>query len=221
MLIYDSNLDFIKEASNDPVEGDETSKRDDVWNSTEKRVTAYLKEYEQKMKTEYEKLTDPTEKEAFKGKFKAELERRAKADNVKVGIVIRGGEVPDEKTFIEEENVYTTVDEMPRFPGCEDETDTEQRKECSEMQLLQHIFAHITYPTEAKDAGIEGLAVVSFVIEANGRITNPKILRSIGYGTDEEVVRVVENMPNWIPGVHEGEAVRVKFNLPIRFRLDE
>ncbi len=121
----------------------------------------------------------------------------------------------------EETNVYTIVDEMPLFPGCGYETDAEKRKKCAEKQMLQYIYTNITYPAEAIEAGIEGIAIVSFVVETDGQITHPKILRSVGYETDEEVIRIVENMPDWIPGIHEGKAVRVKFNLPVRFKLEK
>jgi len=85
--------------------------------------------------------------------------------------------------------------------------------------MLQHIYSNVVYPAEARDAGVEGMSVISFIVEADGQITNPKILRSVGYGTDKEVLRIVNNMPNWIPGKQEGERVRVKFNLPVRFKL--
>ena len=120
-----------------------------------------------------------------------------------------------------EEGVYAIVEEMPRFSGCEDMAGTnEEKKKCAEKKMLQYIYNNITYPAEAKDAGIEGLAVVSFIVETDGQITNPKILRSIGYGTDEIVLNMVNNMPNWTPGKQSGETVRVKFNLPVRFKLE-
>jgi len=118
-------------------------------------------------------------------------------------------------------DVYTIVDEMPRFPDCENIDGTiEEKKKCAEQKMLQYIYTNITYPAAARDAGVQGMVVVSFIVETDGRITNAKILRSLGYETDEEVIRLVENMPNWTPGIHEGEAVRVKFNLPVRFKLE-
>ncbi len=117
--------------------------------------------------------------------------------------------------------LYTTVDEMPRFPDCENIAGTsEERQKCAEQKMLQYIYTNITYPAEARDAGIEGMVIVSFIVETDGRITNAEIIRSLGYETDEVVLGIVESMPNWTPGMHEGEAVRVKFNLPIRFKLE-
>jgi len=118
-------------------------------------------------------------------------------------------------------DVFDIVDEMPRFPDCENIAGTiEEKKKCAEQKMLQYIYTNITYPAAARDAGVQGMVVVSFIVETDGRITNAKILRSLGYETDEEVIRLVENMPNWTPGMHEGSLARVKFNLPVRFKLE-
>lgn len=119
------------------------------------------------------------------------------------------------------QDVYTIVDDMPRFPGCEHETDAEKRKKCAEKLMLQYIYMNIKYPAEAREAGVEGMTVVSFVVEADGQITDAKIVRSIGYGTDEEVLWIINNMPNWTPGRQDDEAVAVKYNLPVRFKLEK
>jgi protein TonB len=87
-------------------------------------------------------------------------------------------------------------------------------------QLIKFLSANITYPAMAKQEGVQGRVFVNFVVEADGSVTNVKVLRGIGGGCDEEAVRVVNSMPNWTPGMQRGEAVRVSFNLPIRFTLD-
>ncbi len=117
--------------------------------------------------------------------------------------------------------IHTEVEEMPRFPGCEDQTG-DARKECSQMKLLQFIYTNIKYPEAARDAGTQGTAVVSFVVEKDGRITELKMLRSPGEGAfDAEVLRVTGEMPKWIPGKHEGETVRVEYKLPVKFKLED
>jgi len=131
--------------------------------------------------------------------------------------------VKDKANFHEpdEQEVFTIVEEMPRFPGCESINDTNsKKKECAEGKMLQYIYTNITYPAEARKAGIEGMAVVSFIVEKDGRITEPKILRSVGHGTDEVVLNMVTNMPDWTPGLQAGKTVRVKFHLPVRFKLE-
>jgi protein TonB len=72
----------------------------------------------------------------------------------------------------------------------------------------------------AREAGIQGTVFVTFVVERDGNITDVRVLRGVGGGLDEEAVRVVRNMPRWTPGRQRGQAVRVQFNLPIRFVLN-
>ncbi len=118
--------------------------------------------------------------------------------------------------------IHKVVEEMPRFPGCEDKEDGEVRQECANQKLLQFIYSNIKYPQAARDAGIQGTSVVSFVVEKDGSITELKMLRSPGEGAfDEEVLRVTGAMPKWIPGKHEGEIVRVEFKLPVKFKLED
>jgi len=118
--------------------------------------------------------------------------------------------------------LFTEVDEMPRFSGCEDFLGTfEEKKHCAEVKLLEYIYGGLSYPAEARKLGIQGIAVVSFIIEKDGSVTSPRMLRTLGSGCDEEIIRIVNTMPKWIPGKHEGESVRVQFNLPVRFKLEE
>jgi len=95
---------------------------------------------------------------------------------------------------------------MPDFPG-------------GDSTRLRFLSENINYPTLAREAGIQGVVYVTFVVEKNGQIRNVKVLRGIGGGCDEEAVRVVESMPNWIPGKQRNVPVRVQFNMPIRFVL--
>ena len=76
---------------------------------------------------------------------------------------------------------------------------------------------NITYPIEAREAGIEGVVFITFVIEIDGSISNIKVLRGIGGGCDDEAVRVIRLMPKWTPGKQNGKEVRVQFNMPIKF----
>lgn len=115
--------------------------------------------------------------------------------------------------------IYKEVDEMPRFPGCEDKTG-DIRKECSQKELLMFIYKNIKYPKEARDKDIEGTVVSRFVIGKEGKVRDAKIVRSIGGGCDEAVLEIVAQMPGWIPGVKDGEKVAVEFNLPVKFKLE-
>ncbi len=116
--------------------------------------------------------------------------------------------------------VFQVVEEMPRFAGCEDIQDAQVRKECAKKKMLMHIYTNIKYPPQARESHIQGTVIASFIIEKDGSVTNAKILRGIGGGCDEEVVRIVNNMPNFLPGKQRGQNVRVQFNLPVKFKLD-
>ena len=84
---------------------------------------------------------------------------------------------------------------------------------------MDFIGTNIRYPKYAQDHGISGRVLVRFVVETDGSITNVEVLQGIGGGCDEEAVRVVKSMPKWKPGKQRGKAVRVQFNLPVRFSL--
>jgi TonB family protein len=111
------------------------------------------------------------------------------------------------------------LDETPVMAGCEDKTGDE-RKNCSDAKLMQAIFGNIKYPAEAREKGVEGMVVVKFVIEEDGSVTSPEIIKSVGSGCDEEVLRVIGEMPKWVPGKKDGKPVAVSFSLPVKFKLD-
>ena len=117
--------------------------------------------------------------------------------------------------------IFKIVEDMPRFPGCEDEILNKKEKEtCATNRLLQFLAQNLHYPSIARENGIEGAVVISFVVETDGSISGAKVVRDIGGGCGAEALRVVNEMPVWRPGMQRGRAVRVQFNLPVRFRLD-
>lgn len=112
------------------------------------------------------------------------------------------------------------ADEMPRFPGCEEKT-VEERDDCAQYEMLMFIFDNIKYPQEARDKNVKGMVVTRFVVGADGKIRNAKIVRKIGSGCDEAVLEIVAQMPDWIPGKKDGKNVAVEFNLPVKFKLED
>ncbi len=88
------------------------------------------------------------------------------------------------------------------------------------QQMLTYLYSRINYPMDARWKGIEGAVVVSFVVEKDGSLSNIAIVRDIGGGCSEEVVRIVQSMPNWKPGTLDGQPVRAQFYLPVRFKLE-
>ena len=106
-----------------------------------------------------------------------------------------------------EEPVYKVVEVMPEFPG-------------GMKALMDFIQKNIRYPEEARKNGIQGRVAVSVVIDENGRVTDPVIMRSRYPALDEEALRIVELMPQWKPGMQQGKAVKVEFTFPVTFKLE-
>jgi len=128
---------------------------------------------------------------------------------------------PEPEPEEEVDEIFTIVQQMPRFPGCEDMAgDDTQKKQCAEKKMLEYIYKNIKYPSIARENGIEGMVVLSFVIDKQGNITEPKILRDLGGGCGKEALRIVKSMPNWTPGKQRNQPVKVQFNLPVRFKLE-
>ena len=104
------------------------------------------------------------------------------------------------------EQIFMVVEVMPEFPGGPE-------------KMLDFIARKIVYPDSAKEAGIEGRVIVQFVVDTTGDLIEAKVVRGIGYGCDEEVLRVISIMPEWSPGMQRGKKVRVRYNLPVKFQL--
>ena len=126
-------------------------------------------------------------------------------EDVIVGMV--DDTIPIEEGGIDDE-IFPVVDVEPCFPGG--------------MEAMYKFLAeNIKYPQEAKDNNISGKVYVTFVVETDGRITNPRLLRDIGGGCGQEAIRVVKSMPRWNPGKNNGQPARVQFNLPVNFTLTD
>ncbi|TAK36059.1 MAG: energy transducer TonB, partial [Saprospiraceae bacterium] len=127
---------------------------------------------------------------------------------------------PPPRPVEQEENDILLISEVsPNFPGCEEIADDQERQSCANQKLLKFIYENIRYPAAARDIGIEGTVVVRFVVEKDGSITQTEVLRDSGGGLGGEVLRVVQMMPAWHPGRQHGRPVRVRFNLPVKFKL--
>lgn len=119
-----------------------------------------------------------------------------------------------------EEEIFKVVEDNPAFPGCENITDKNAKKQCADEKMLQFIYGNIKYPAIARENGVEGMVVVKFVVEKDGGITNAEVVRDIGAGCGQEALRVVNMMPKWEAGKQRGRPVRVQFNLPVKFKLE-
>ena len=103
--------------------------------------------------------------------------------------------------------VYDVVEVMPQYPG-------------GQIAMLKYIMKNIKYPKQIMEEGIQGRVTVSFIVEKDGRVSNVRLLRSVQPSLDKEAIRVVKSMPKWTPGKHNGKPVRVRFNLPVMFKLN-
>ena len=110
------------------------------------------------------------------------------------------------KHVVEETKIFTVVEQMPMFPG-------------GDAALMAYLRDNIHYPTVAAENGVQGRVVVGFVVERDGSITDVNVLRSVDPSLDREAMRVVKAMPKWTPGKQNGSAVRVKYQVPVTFRL--
>lgn len=103
--------------------------------------------------------------------------------------------------------VFTVVEQMPEYPGGKD-------------AMFQYIKDNLHYPQSVKDDGIQGRAICQFIVNADGSICCAEIAKSSGNALlDYEAIRLIKNMPAWTPGMQNGQPIRVKYTIPINFRL--
>lgn len=106
----------------------------------------------------------------------------------------------------DDDKVYTVCDVMPEFPGGQD-------------KLLQYLASSIKYPAEAIEKKEEGRVTLSYIVEKDGSISNVEVIRSVSPSLDAEAIRIVKAMPKWTPAKSKGEIVRVKYTVPVTFRM--
>ena len=136
------------------------------------------------------------------GAFDVKGNDEAAGEVLKAKEVIAQPEPPKE----EETKVFDVVEQMPSFPG-------------GPSALMQFLSSNIKYPVVAEENGVQGRVVCTFVVEKDGSITDVRVIKSVDPSLDKEAMRVVKSMPRWIPGKQNGSAVRVKYTVPVTFRL--
>lgn len=120
----------------------------------------------------------------------------------------------------EVQEIFKVVEEMPRFPSCEEvELSAADRDRCAAQALQQFISNNFSVPALARENGVEGKAYVMFIVEPDGAISSAEVVRDPGAGIGREALRVVNRMPTWVPGRQRGKAVRVQFVLPFKVTL--
>ena len=109
---------------------------------------------------------------------------------------------------VDEGKVYDVVEQMPSFPG-------------GPAAMMEFISRSIVYPVSALKQELQGRVIVSFIVERDGRLSNAKVVKSVAPDLDKEALRIVKKMPRWIPGQQNGRKVKVKYTVPITFRLNK
>jgi protein TonB len=128
--------------------------------------------------------------------------------NADIVIAVAAGEGPKQAAVVEDNTVYEniSIEMQPAFPG-------------GMGKFYAYLRKSVKYPPMATENNIQGKVFLSFVVEKNGDLTDIKVDRKLGGGTDEEAIRVLKASPRWTPGIQNGNPVRVKYNIPISFAL--
>jgi len=131
-----------------------------------------------------------------------------KGNNEETGKLIE--DLKDDKVIVHEEpeKVFDVVEVNPSFPG-------------GETALMKYLNENIRYPQADLEQGVQGRVICQFVVGKDGSIEDIKVLKSVSKGLDKEAIRVINSMPKWIPGKQGGVAVKVKYTLPVSFRIQE
>ncbi|WP_407428333.1 energy transducer TonB [Arcticibacter sp.] len=120
------------------------------------------------------------------------------------------GEAPPTKAAVVEDNAvydFSSIEQMPDFPG-------------GMPKFYAYVGKNYTYPAAAREQGVSGRLIMSFVVEKDGSLTDIKVLRDLGMGTGDEAIRLLKKAPKWKPGIQNGRPVRVQYTLPIMLNLE-
>lgn len=138
----------------------------------------------------------------------ADVQETAIATTEETGAAVEVKYVPVEveEEEPEEQTIFQVVEVMPEFPG-------------GMAECLKYLGKNIKYPTIAQENGVQGRVIVQFVVNQDGSIVDPVVVRSVDPYLDKEALRVIMTMPKWKPGMQRGKAVRVKYTVPVTFKL--
>ncbi|HPX98355.1 MAG TPA: energy transducer TonB [Bacteroidaceae bacterium] len=107
----------------------------------------------------------------------------------------------------EEEEIFMVVEDQPEFPG-------------GTAALLEYLRKNIKYPAICRENNIQGRVLIQFIVNRDGTVVDPEVVRSVDPNLDREALRVISTMPKWKPGLQRGKPVRVKFTVPVNFKLN-
>ena len=130
------------------------------------------------------------------------IETEDNKDKIVISAPVAAPKVVEE----DDQVIFQVVETMPTFPG-------------GDQALFKFLSDNIRYPVIAQENGIQGRVICQFVVNRDGSIVDVEVVRSVDPSLDREAIRVIRSMPNWKPGMQRGKAVRVKYTLPVNFRL--
>ena len=130
------------------------------------------------------------------------IETEDNKDKIVISAPVAAPKVVEE----DDQVIFQVVETMPTFPG-------------GDQALFKFLSDNIRYPVITQENGIQGRVICQFVVNRDGSIVDVEVVRSIDASLDREAIRVIKSMPNWKPGMQRGKAVRVKYTLPVNFRL--
>ena len=128
------------------------------------------------------------------------------SDDTQAAVEVKYTPVEVEEEEVEEQQIFQVVEEMPEFPG-------------GMAECMKFLGKNIKYPTISQENGVQGRVIVQFVVNRDGSIVDPVVVRGVDPYLDKEALRVIQMMPKWKPGKQRGKAVRVKYTVPVMFRL--
>ena len=129
------------------------------------------------------------------------------SDDTNAAVEVKYTPVEVEEEEVDEQEIFTIVEEMPEYPG-------------GIAAAMKWIANELKYPAIAQENGVQGRVTVRFTINADGSVVDPVVVRGVDPHLDKEALRVIGKMPKWKPGKQRGKAVRVSYNLPVRFKLN-
>ena len=129
------------------------------------------------------------------------------SDDTNAAVEVKYTPVEVEEEEVDEQEIFTIVEEMPEYPG-------------GIAAAMKWIANELRYPPIAQENGVQGRVTVRFTINADGSVVDPVVIRGVDPHLDKEALRVIGKMPKWKPGKQRGKAVRVSYNLPVRFKLN-
>ena len=128
------------------------------------------------------------------------------SDDTQAAVEVKYTPVEVEEEEVEEQQIFQVVEEMPEFPG-------------GMAECMKWLGKNIKYPTISQENGVQGRVIIQFVVNRDGSIVDAQVARGVDPYLDKEALRVVGMMPKWKPGKQRGKEVRVKYTLPVMFRL--